>query len=64
MNRKISKSQKGGEKLMPTKRQLFEENETLRDILEDLKTRLNDLDSDDDSEDDSDESEEENDDDE
>jgi len=48
---------------MPTKRELFEENETLRDILEDLKTRLNDLDSDDDSEDDSDESEEEDDDD-
>lgn len=31
---------------MPTKRELYEENETLRDIIEDVKTRLSDLDSD------------------
>jgi hypothetical protein len=43
---------------MPTKRELFEENEALRDILEDVKTRLNDLDDDDEEE-----SEEESDDD-
>jgi len=49
---------------MPTKRELFEEIETLREIIKDVKTCVNDLDSDDDSEDDSDESEEEDDDDE
>jgi hypothetical protein len=44
---------------MPTKRELYEENEALRDILEDVKTRLNDIDSDEDDSEDEDEEESE-----
>lgn len=46
---------------MPTKRELYEENEALREIIDDVKTRLSDLESDDENdsenEDESEESE-------
>jgi hypothetical protein len=61
MNRTILKNTKREVVRMPTKRELYEENEALREIIDDVKTRLSDLESDDENdsenEDESEESE-------